>query len=141
SFLVMWYGTATAAGGSLFFYLFPLGHVAAGVLVTKLALAGLFNTTRFDLDPERLAVTTGPFRWPWQKGVVIVPIADLRQLSVLEKVGSKGSRSFGVIAHLRDGTTRPLVEGLPDSQVASFFERAVERQLGLPDEPWLNATA
>jgi len=138
SFLFFWYSVGFAGNAPWIMFVFPLGHVAAGITVTKQALSGLFNRTIFDLDHERLLVTTGPFRWPWQKGSVSVPTAELRQLSVLVKTGSKGGRSFGVIAHLRDGSTKPLVEGLPDNIVASFFERAIERQLGLPDEPWQN---
>ena len=71
---------------------------------------------------------------------VVIPIAELRQLSILQKKGSKGSLSYGIVAHLEDGSSRTLVDGLDDSHVATFVERAVEQHLGLPDEPWRNAT-
>jgi len=137
SFLVTFYRAMAGGDAPLFAWLFPLGHVAVGIAVTKTALANLLNHTAISVDAESLIATSGPVRWPWQKPVV-VPISELRQLSILEKRGSKGSLSYGVVAHLEDGTSRILVDGLNDSHVATFVERAVEQHLGLPDEPWRN---
>lgn len=138
SFLVFWYGFGFTMKAPWIMLAFPIGHVAVGVAITKAALAGLFNRTTFDLDSARLFVKTGPIRWPWTKGSITIAIANLRQLAVLVHAGSKGGRTYGVIAHLHDGSTEELLAGLPDDRSARFIERAIERQLGLPDEPWLN---
>jgi hypothetical protein len=137
SFLVNFYRALAGGDAPLFAWIFPLGHVAVGVVVAKAALANLLNHTAIRVDAEKLIATSGPVRWPWQRPVV-VPVAELRQLSILEKKGNKGSLSYGVVAHLEDGTSRTLVDGLHDSHVATFVERAVEQHLGLPDEPWRN---
>ena len=140
SFLLFWYSTAIVANGPWIMFVFPIAHVAVGSAVAKSALEGLLNRTTFALDGDRLEVKTGPIRWPW-KQPVSVATADLRQLSVLETAGAKGSRTYSVIAHLADGTSRPLVQTLPDSHHAAYVERAIERHLGLVDDPWMNTTA
>ena len=67
-----------------------------------------------------------------------MPTSELRQLSVLEKRGSEDSRSYGVIAHLVDGRSKSLMKGLNDEHHAAFIERAIEKHIGLVDEPWMN---
>ena len=138
AFLVFWYSIALSADAPWIMIVFPIGHVAVGIGVAKGALAGLLNKTRFELDGAALRATVGPIRWPWQPRAVSVPLSELRQLSTTEKRGQKGSRSYGVVAHLADGTSCMLAEGLPDAQIATFIERSIEIHLGLRDEPWLN---
>ncbi|MBX3228693.1 MAG: hypothetical protein KF837_15340 [Labilithrix sp.] len=142
-FVVLWFGVLSQAylsfrGQPLWIYFLPIFHVLAGLVVVKQILEALFNADVFDMTGERLVATRGPIRWPWQRGRVELPVAELRQLSVLEKVGTRNRTSYGVIAHLKNGTTVALVDDLPHQEVATFIERSIEEQLGLPDEPWLN---
>ena len=59
-FLVVWYSVVFAGDGPVLMALFPLLHVAVGVGLTYLALAGLLNTTRITILREHLAVKHKP---------------------------------------------------------------------------------
>jgi len=133
-------GPAAAAGAPWIRFVFPIAHLAVGIGLTKRAIANLVNTTEITVEGDTLTARSGPVRWPWEKPVSI-PLAEIRQLAVLEKRGSKGAVSWGVVVHLADGSARPLLDGVETNQHAAYVERAIEQHLGLPDEPWRNAIA
>lgn len=74
SFLVFWYSGLSHSGSKgpdsmfdLFFYLFPIGHVAVGVGLTYYCVCLLLNTTDLIARPEALQVATYPLPWPGSK--------------------------------------------------------------------------
>jgi hypothetical protein len=133
-FLAFWYIGVAAAGAPLLFSLFPLIHVAAGVFLAYLTLAGFLNTTVVELDRGRLSVRHGPLPWP---GGVDLSTQELRQLYCEEKVtsGKNGpSYSYQLHAVLPDGSRKKLLSGLDSPDVPRYLEQRVEEFLRIRDE-------
>lgn len=132
-FLVSWYGIAFTADAPLIFKLFPLLHVAAGVFITYLTLAGFVNRTTFCIERDHLTVRHGPLPW---RGNLDVSTDMLQQLFCTEKI-VRGRNSttvrYGVEAVLKDGTHLKLAPGLEQREQALFIEQAIEKHLGIVD--------
>lgn len=136
AFLIFWYasalgGSTDASGGiSLLMLVFPIGHVAAGVGLTWHTLATLFNRTTFALGGGRFEVSHGPV--PWYGGLDVREGA-VRQLYVVESaVRRNNARTWKLCAKIGD-TSRELVTGIVDLQLARYIEQRLEAQLGIAD--------
>lgn len=75
-FLVFWYSALGHSGPkgpdglfALFFYLFPIGHVAVGIGLTYFCVSLFVNTTDLLARPDALQVTTYPLPWPGSKTI------------------------------------------------------------------------
>jgi hypothetical protein len=62
-FLVVWYKMAFGSDEALLAIVFPLLHVAVGIVITYSTLAGLFNSTIIRASPHRLQIWRGPLPW------------------------------------------------------------------------------
>lgn len=134
-FLVVWYaaafaGFASGEGDALFALLFPLLHVAAGVGITWMALAGLLNRTTVTVRGSKLRVQHGPVPWAHPP---VIPTARLRQLFVVQRRGSKGAISYELHARLTDGSSEKLLGGLRDLRQGRYIEKRVEAFVGIRD--------
>jgi hypothetical protein len=135
SFLFFWYSMALGGPAPVFFMLFPIVHVAVGVGLTYLCLAGFFNRTVVKVDNRVLRVRHGPLPWP---GNVDWSVNDLRQFFVRSQThrGKHGSNeTFDVVAVPAEGRRRPLLKRLPSQDQAIFVEQELERFLSIQDEP------
>ena len=141
SFLVFWYSMAFGApmhgagGVRWIMVVFPIAHVAVGVGLTYFALTMLVNRTIVTVDITHLSVRHGPLPWAGNRDLVT---ADIAQFFCKEKMaqGKNGaSCTYSVQVRLRDGTARQLLSGIGDEDDALFIEQALERWLGLKDEP------
>jgi len=134
--LVFWYGMAGRMGAPPFFLVFPLLHVAVGVVLAYWTAAMLFNSTTVEADPAgSVTVRSGPV--PWRRRVEI-PAEEIAQVFTTEKryrqEDGPEQRLYAVEVLTRDGARVPLVRGMiQELEHALFLEQALETRLGLPD--------
>jgi hypothetical protein len=135
SFLLFWYRMAFSTGAPWIFFVFPLAHVAAGVVIVYRALTGLFNKTTIRVSNGKLSVRHGPIP---AFGNRDIDVSDLRQLYTVTKARSKGGTTYEVHALAAVGPTVKLVSGLRDMQQAVYIERTLEDHLRIEDDPTAN---
>lgn len=132
--LAFFYSIMFAAGGGLsLLMLFPLLHVAAGVFITYLTIAGFVNRTTFRVERGHLSVRHGPLPW---RGNLDVPTESLEQLFCTEQVsrGRNGTTiRYSVEAVLKDGKHLKLATALDAREQALYIEQAIEKHLGIAD--------
>lgn len=143
SFLVFWYAMALGFAGEpgmsegpgLIMVIFPIGHVAAGVVVTYLAITNVVNKTQLKVTPASLSVRHFPIPgWPSPT----VPVAQVEQLFVTRAVkrGKNGTTvTFELRAVTREHASLKLVTGLEELEQALWLEQEIERVLDLRDRP------
>lgn len=130
-FLVFWYGVALTMDAPLPFILFPLLHVAVGVFLTYMTIAGFVNRTTFTIERDRLIVRHGPLPW---RGSVDVSTISVEQLFCTEKIsrGRNGTTvRYNVEAVLKDGRHLKVATGLDEREQALFIEQTLEKHLGI----------
>jgi hypothetical protein len=132
-FLVSWYsGVQTNGSPDLFMLLFPIGHVAVGLVLPYVALGCLLNSTLVEVGDGVLNVTHRPLPFPGQR---TLSAADVRQLFCVERHGRKGAVTFDVMAQLASDRETKLVSGLSSDREARFIEQRIESHLGLVNRP------
>lgn len=134
AFLVNWY-FGLHVRNDLMHYLFPIAHVAVGIGISYFAITRLVNRTLITASRDRLTVAHGPLPWV---GSGSYARAELDQLFVEPRVSrsKKGATTtYALCAIDRGGRKRTLVKGLPDAAAARWLELALERRLGIVDEP------
>ncbi|HEX6908764.1 MAG TPA: zinc ribbon domain-containing protein [Longimicrobium sp.] len=130
-FLATWYGIVFATDAPLAFKLFPLIHVAAGLVIAYLTLTGFLNRTTLRIERDHLTVRHGPLPWP---GNLDVSTLQLEQLFCTQKIsrGRNGvSLRYNVEALTRDGRHLKVVQGLDTREQALFIEQTLESHLGI----------
>jgi hypothetical protein len=141
AFLVGWYAVAFSKDGvgafDIVAFLFPIGHVAAGVGITYSVIAGLLNSTRIEVRSGRIIVKHGPVPW---RGNLDRSTGDVDQLYVVRRARQSNRNSaitgmYDVMAVSRDRTGFPLVRSLPTVDIARYIERTIEQRLGLENRP------
>jgi hypothetical protein len=135
SFLVFWFTGVLSSGSDVpwIMVVFPLAHVAAGVGLTYLTLATLFNSTRISAESGLIRIRHGPVPW---RGNLDLDASSLDQLYCKEKVirGKNGvSYTYEVWAVTRDGKSRRLLGTSLDQDQALYIEQRLERALGIKD--------
>ena len=136
-FLVLWYSIALSEtmpdGVSFMTVVFPLGHVAAGVLVTYIGLVGLLNTTTVRVDGVSLTVSHSPLpAWPRAN----LRSHDIEQLYASRKVtrGKNGTTvTFQVMAVTRTNRAVKLLDNLSSLEQALWVEQEIEALLRIRD--------
>ena len=131
AFLVSWYSGVLAQGNApSVMVLFPLPHVAVGVVLPYVALAYLLNSTIVEVGEGHLTVRHRPVPFPGRRTLSAV---DVRQLFCVERTAHKGPATFDVMARLASDRETRLVPGLPTEREARFIEQRIESRLGLSD--------
>lgn len=138
SFLVFWYKLAFSMDAPWVFFVFPMAHVAAGLVIIYRALTGIFNRTIIRIANGKLSVRHGPIP---AFGNQDIELSDLRQLYTVTKARSKGASTYEVHALAAMGPTIKLVSGLSDAQQAVYIERTLEDHLRIEDDPTANQQA
>jgi hypothetical protein len=111
--------------------LFPIGHIAAGVGISYLALANFVNSTSIEVASGELKVVHRPLPFP---GARTLRSGDIRQLFCVERRGKRGGRTFAVMARLASDREVTLVSGLTNDREARFIEQQIESRLGLMNQ-------
>jgi hypothetical protein len=138
-FLVFWFGIlsrfmVSSADAPLLFRLFPLFHVAAGLYVAYWTLAVFLNKTTIRITDEALAIAHAPVPWPGSRSL---PAGEVTQVFTEEKISKNknggDTRTYEVIALMRDGRREAIVKSLPEPAQALFLEQRIEERLGIAD--------
>jgi hypothetical protein len=140
AFLIFWYsmalgGVGPPGGFGLLFIIFPFAHVAVGVGLTYLVIAGFLNRTTITVAHGELAVRHLPVPWA---GNHTLPVSDIAQLYCGKSENPRQSSGVGVrsvSALLKDGRKITLVSFLHDADEARFIESKLESHLGIADLP------
>jgi hypothetical protein len=133
AFLVAWYHQALSRGEpSLVALIFPIGHVAAGFVISYLAAASLVNTTSIEVTSGELRIAHHPLPFPGNR---TLRVGDIRQLFCVERTGRRGSRTFAVMARLASDREVTLISSLTSDREARFIEQRLESRLGLINQP------
>ncbi len=138
-FLVFWYFGSLASEAGVFFQLFPIVHVAVGLGLTYIVLAGFANRTTIRAQAGTLRVHHGPLPW---RGNRTIASATITQLYVAEVVREHTdndtnrvtiTRTYDLCAMLDDRREVRLVRGLESAAQGQYLESAFERQLAIVD--------
>lgn len=128
AFLLFWYFGAPSGGG-LFFMLFPIAHVAVGILLTYYVVCGFTNRTVIAASNGSLTVWHGPLPGGTNH---TIERDELQQLFVTQ-THNKRSSSFQLRALLHSGRELTLVSALDELGQAQHLEHAFEAHLGIED--------
>lgn len=138
TFLVVWYAFALFGEdqgdgvGWWLALLFPLFHVAIGVGLTYLVLAGLLNRTIVTVTADRLTVRHGPIPTGGNRSLEISEIAQI-YCEENKKHTRRGVTFFyRVMAMTKDAEAVKLVGHISDKSTALFYEQQLEEWLGIP---------
>jgi hypothetical protein len=132
-FLFFWYSKAIQSQNTMFL-LFPLIHVAAGIVLTYTAIAGYINKTYIRVDKSSIAIKDSPLPFFRNK---TLNSSDIKQLFSKEKItGGRGgsSVSYEVHAITKDKKRIKLLKGLESSEQALFIEQEIEKFLKIEDK-------
>jgi hypothetical protein len=133
-FLLFWYGIALTTRAPLIMSLFPLLHVAVGVVLTYSTVATLFNTTRIRLTWKDLSIVHGPLPWPGNRTIPRPEIDQLYCRRLTSRSSDSGPTSrYELWMTTKEGQARKLLGAGLDEQQALFVEQRVERALGIAD--------
>lgn len=134
-FLLFWYGAAFSMNGPAIMFLFPLIHVAVGVMLTYTTLAGFLNTSTISLNRQEISVRHAPLPYPGEK---TIPAGDVRQVYTQEHVRhtkNGTTNSYNLSAVTRGGEKLDLLKGLDSPEAALYIEQQIERYYNIADEP------
>ena len=132
-FLVVWYAIGVGTG-NLIMLLFPILHVAAGILITYATVAGFVNTTSVRIGRSRVRVWHHPL--PFGR-TIDIDTGAVKQLFCEERInrGRNGiSYSYDLLAILADGTRKRLLANADSPQLPIYVEQHAETWLGIRDE-------
>ncbi len=134
AFLVNFYDKALASGEWLMI-VFPIGHVAAGAVISYIALTGLLNRTTLRVADERLSLSHGPL--PWTRPITI-PVGEVRQLygrRVTRSHKGQETHTWDLRCLLRNDAELKLVTHIPNREQVAYLEWALEKHLGIANDP------
>lgn len=134
-FLVFWYSVALRSEAPLAMVLFPLLHVAAGLAMTYGTVAGFVNHTWITVGGGQLTVRHGPLPWWGNRSIPTEQLGQLYCDEVIHRNRNSTTRSFRLLAVLKDGTRAVLAKGLHEADAARFMEWQTEEFLGIEDRP------
>jgi hypothetical protein len=133
SFLVSWYfGVLTQEGVPVGMIVFPIAHVAVGLVLPYVALAFWMNSTLIEVESGELRCRHQPLPFP---GSRTLRVAEIQQFFCVHRAGRKGASAFDVMVRLAGDRETKLVGGLQTEREARFIEERLESRLALSDRP------
>ena len=120
AFLVFWYGMAFRSGAPWIMKVFPIGHLAVGVGLTYVTLAGFWNRTTLRVARERLQVEHGPLPW---RGRRELALGDLRRIYAAARpnFSRNGMPGYQLLAVTKAGEEVRLLTSLEDPTQAEYL--------------------
>jgi len=134
-FLCFWYSMVLSSNAPIVFAIFPLIHLAVGVVITYSTLAMFLNRSVIEIAAKTLEVYHEPLPWV---GEIKISIHELRQLYCIQKIhhGKNGqSITYDLQAATLDGHSKTLLKGLDSPDVALYLEQQIESWLKIEDRP------
>jgi hypothetical protein len=111
---------------------FPVAHLAVGIGLTYLTLAGFVNSTTVTLGQEQLSVRHSPFPWPGNRTLPTLQILQLfcdRNVSYNRDNGT--NVSYNLYAVLANDVKIRLLSGFTDVSEPRMIEHLIEERLRL----------
>jgi hypothetical protein len=133
SFLVVWYKNAFGSDGDVLTIVFPLLHVAAGVVITYSTLAGLFNSTVIRVSPQNIHIWRGPLPWTGTKSLSTDDIEQLYVKKVEHKSNDGQHLTYELHAAMKTKKDVKLISRLDEIGHALCLEQDIEEHLGIAD--------
>jgi hypothetical protein len=141
-FLIFWYSTAISIIGQpdssnftmLITFIFPLGHVIAGICLSYYAITGLFNTTTIQVEQGLLKVQHHPLPWFGNKKIQVLSLKQLYCNEVCKSSKSGFYYVYDLNAITTDNKQIKLIKSLPEKSQGLFIEEKIENYLGIKDE-------
>lgn len=134
-FLIFWYFIAFTEDTPLIMKIFPVLHVAIGIVLTYGVACGFINHTIVEAEGGELRVRHGPLPVPGNRRLTT---ADIKQLYTRERVrrGKNGyNYNYEVRAKLHQGKSIMLLSYVDDPELALAYEKRIEQFLKIEDEP------
>lgn len=132
-FLAIWYAMAFAVG-NVVMMLFPLLHVAVGLVIAYTNATMYVNRTRIVAGRGHLTVRHGPLPWPGNRDLPTISLEQLYCEENISRSRNGTSVSYSVLARTTDGKQIKLVTGLSDRDQALYIEQEIERHLKIVDQ-------
>jgi hypothetical protein len=130
AFLVTWYSGVLTGKAPAIMAIFPIPHVAVGLVLPYVALAFWLNSTFVEIEAGELRIRHRPLPFPGRR---TLRVGDVQQLFCIECEGKKGSVDYAVMARLASDREIKLVTGLSTEREARFIEQRIEGRLQLTD--------
>ncbi len=110
--------------------LVPWALVAIGIFLAYRGLALLLNTTKLEISPDLLRVTTGPVPWHWE--IRLAP-AEIQDVIYHERTERNYGTTYDVAVVTATGRRKRLIKSINQYEVAVFYVREIRSTLGLPN--------
>lgn len=131
-FLIFWYAMAFSSPKTPWIaFVFPIFHLAIGVGLTYVVIAGFVNRTWITAERDTISVRHGPV--PMGKALSFRR-RDIEQFFCWAKP-SKNGATYQVDLLLAGRVRHPFVSELETLEQARFIEQELERYLGIADAP------
>ncbi len=134
-FLLFWYRMALSEGAPWIMVVFPVAHVAVGIGLLYVSLAGLLNRTTVEVAGGTLSVRHGPIPWRGDVTLEADRIAQVCCEARSSRRSDDARNTYLVTAVLREGGRVRLLTGLTDVEHALYVEQRIEERLGIRDRP------
>ncbi|MEO1628260.1 MAG: hypothetical protein AAFV25_24135, partial [Bacteroidota bacterium] len=134
-FLIFWYAMGSQSDAPIFFYVFPLLHVAVGVGLTYYTICLFMNKTYIKVGGGELDIRHAPV--PWWRGNTQIAANEIEQLYVKEVKQNKknGQYNYKLQARLHNGKHISILNiDQGDSDMMQRLEKEIEDFLQLEDE-------
>ena len=134
-FLLFWYQMAFSEHAPWIMVVFPVAHVAVGIGLSYVTVAGLLNRTTVAVEGGTLTVRHRPVPW---RGNLSIEADQVAQVYCEERSARRSDdarNTYLVTAVLRDGGRVRLLSGLTDVEHALYVEQRIEERLGIRDRP------
>lgn len=142
-FAVIWNGMiwgifvpAFSFGDDMFFHLFLVPFILAGIYIAYMGLATIVNTTKIRVDNSALDIRHEPLPFPSRH----LAVNDIEQLFTRQRIShSKNGTtvSYELLAIRNDAKEVSLLSNLERAEFALFIENEIENYLGIQDRPVL----
>lgn len=133
-FMITWF-TISIIKGIWVMAAFGSIHAIVGILITYLALQGIFNKTRITITSKDFIVKTGPFP-PFKLKNILIDKSDVTQIfpkKELHRNKNGTYYTYGLFLKTLSGDELKIIDGLYDRNAILNIELEVENFLGIQD--------
>ena len=133
-FMITWF-TISIMKGIWIMAAFGSIHALVGIVVTYMALQGIFNKTRITITSKHFIVKTGPFP-PFKLKNILIDKSDVAQIfpkKELHRSKNGTYYTYGLFLKTLSGDELKIIDGLYDRNSILNIELEVENFLGIQD--------
>ncbi len=132
-FLVFWFSMAGQSNSPVLMFVFPIGHVAVGLGLAYVCIAGFVNKTIIRANVQELTIEHGPLWWPGNRVLDPAHIDQLYVKRIRHQSKNGVHYSYHLYARMVDGKHRKLISRLSNPGQARYIEQQLETYLAIVD--------